>query len=259
MKKKILAIVLCIAMLAIAIVGGTMAYFTDEHSQENTFTVGKVDITLDEALVKLDENGNYVADGDARTSNNQKYERLVPTMTVTKDPTITVAEDSEAAYVAAKIIIKSGESGDIESLIPSTNHYQHMLDVSQIISGGSLIDGQEDFVTGHPLNTINVLMPLYGNDNYYTYQEVLTNNGTYSGEYIIYMFVKKPVKAKEKVVLFDTLTVKGEWTNEQMEILNKASITIEAYAVQAKGFTDCYEAMAAAFAEKFPKVPAATP
>ena len=44
MKKKILAIVLCIAMLAVAIVGGTLAYFTDEDAQLNVMTTGKVDI-----------------------------------------------------------------------------------------------------------------------------------------------------------------------------------------------------------------------
>lgn len=44
MKKKILAIVLCVAMLAIAIVGGTMAYFTDTDSATNTMTMGNIAI-----------------------------------------------------------------------------------------------------------------------------------------------------------------------------------------------------------------------
>lgn len=44
MKKKILALVLCVAMLAIAIAGGTLAYFTDEDAQMNVMTTGKVDI-----------------------------------------------------------------------------------------------------------------------------------------------------------------------------------------------------------------------
>lgn len=48
MKKKILAITLCIAMLAIAIVGGTLAYFTDTDEKTNTFTVGNVGIVLTE-------------------------------------------------------------------------------------------------------------------------------------------------------------------------------------------------------------------
>ena len=58
MKKKILALSLCVVMLAIAIVGGTLAYFTDTKSATNTFTVGNVKIDLIEQQRKLDENGN---------------------------------------------------------------------------------------------------------------------------------------------------------------------------------------------------------
>ena len=38
MKKKITAICLCVALLAIAIVGATLAYFTDTKSATNTFS-----------------------------------------------------------------------------------------------------------------------------------------------------------------------------------------------------------------------------
>ena len=44
MKKKIIAICLCVAMLAIAMVSGTLAYFTDTDQKENVFTVGNVSI-----------------------------------------------------------------------------------------------------------------------------------------------------------------------------------------------------------------------
>lgn len=49
MKKKIIAIALVAALLAIAIIGGTLAYFTDTtETKENVFTIGNVDITLEE-------------------------------------------------------------------------------------------------------------------------------------------------------------------------------------------------------------------
>lgn len=50
MKKKILAMCLCVAMLAIAIVGGTLAYFTDTDTQTNVFTNGNIDIQLNEVF-----------------------------------------------------------------------------------------------------------------------------------------------------------------------------------------------------------------
>lgn len=46
MKKKITALCLCVAMLAIAIVGASLAYFTDTKEATNTFTLGSVKIDL---------------------------------------------------------------------------------------------------------------------------------------------------------------------------------------------------------------------
>ena len=49
MKKKLLAIGLAVAVLAVTIVGMSIAYFTDTDEETNTFTVGNVDIELIES------------------------------------------------------------------------------------------------------------------------------------------------------------------------------------------------------------------
>ena len=49
MKKKLTAIFLCVALVAIAIVGASLAYFTDTDEATNTFTVGNVKIDLIES------------------------------------------------------------------------------------------------------------------------------------------------------------------------------------------------------------------
>ena len=46
MKKKLTAIFLCVALVAIAIVGASLAYFTDTDKATNTFTAGGVKIEL---------------------------------------------------------------------------------------------------------------------------------------------------------------------------------------------------------------------
>ena len=46
MKKKIIALCLIVALAATAVIGGTLAYFTDTDSAKNTFTVGGVSIDL---------------------------------------------------------------------------------------------------------------------------------------------------------------------------------------------------------------------
>jgi len=48
MKKKIIALALVLCLAAVAVVGGTLAYFTDVADATNTFTVGNVDIELTE-------------------------------------------------------------------------------------------------------------------------------------------------------------------------------------------------------------------
>ena len=66
MKKKITAICLCVALLAVAIVGATLAYFTDTKSATNTFTVGNVKIKLLESSLHRENAG--VANGETSTS-----------------------------------------------------------------------------------------------------------------------------------------------------------------------------------------------
>lgn len=57
MKKKITAIFLCVALLATAIVGASLAYFTDTKSAKNTFTVGNVKIELLESSLHRENAG----------------------------------------------------------------------------------------------------------------------------------------------------------------------------------------------------------
>ena len=58
MKKKITALCLCVALLAVAVVGASLAYFTDTKSATNTFTVGNVSIDLIESKYHREGNDN---------------------------------------------------------------------------------------------------------------------------------------------------------------------------------------------------------
>jgi len=96
MKKTLLA--LCALALVAGSVFGTLAYLTDSEAATNTFTVGKVAITLDEAKVTPD--GKPVTPA-ARVAENTYH--LLPGMTYTKDPTIHVSDDSEGCYLFVKV------------------------------------------------------------------------------------------------------------------------------------------------------------
>ena len=66
MKKKFTAIFLCVALVAIAVVGTSLAYFTDTKSATNTFTVGNVKIDLLESSLHRENAG--IANGETSTS-----------------------------------------------------------------------------------------------------------------------------------------------------------------------------------------------
>lgn len=97
MKKKILSLTLVVCLLAIAVVGGTLAYFTDTDNETNTFTVGNVKIDLIEVF---DEDNAVLRPGTKDTNAINKdvwikntgtetaylwYEWLIPAVLDTTD------------------------------------------------------------------------------------------------------------------------------------------------------------------------------
>ena len=98
MKKRTLALILALVLVFGAAVGGTIAYLTSNDSVTNTFTVGKVEITLDEA--KVNEYGAAVTPAARVDANSYK---LIPGHTYTKDPTVHVDANSENCWLFVKV------------------------------------------------------------------------------------------------------------------------------------------------------------
>lgn len=103
MKKtsKALLLSLCAVLLVTASVLGTMAYLTSTDEVVNTFTVGKVAITLDETDVD-DSTPN------ANRDQNNAY-KLLPGHTYTKDPIVHVNANSEDCYLFVKVVNEIAE------------------------------------------------------------------------------------------------------------------------------------------------------
>ena len=96
-KSKALLLSLCAVLLVVASVMGTMAYLTSRDTVTNTFTVGKVNLTLDEAPV--DANGK--ATTGARVKENSY--NLLPGQEYDKDPTVHVTANSEDSWIFVKV------------------------------------------------------------------------------------------------------------------------------------------------------------
>lgn len=83
MKKKTLALVLALTLLVAGVVGGTLAWLTDQTAEvKNTFTVGDINIDL--------------------TETNRDY-KMVPGNKLDKDPTVTVKANSEACWLFVQV------------------------------------------------------------------------------------------------------------------------------------------------------------
>ena len=146
MKKKIMAICLCVALVAVAVVGASLAYFTDTKSATNTFTVGNVKIDLIESKFHREGNDNsgdksipdpthkvtaddgmkYVTTGhtmftddeiqkDAKTYQTDylavKGENMVPGRGVAKCPYV-VNTGSNDAYIRIRVMVPSEANND---------------------------------------------------------------------------------------------------------------------------------------------------
>lgn len=93
MKKKTLALVLALTLLVAGVVGGTLAWLTDQTAEvKNTFTVGDINIGLTETTTDY---------------------KMVPGNTIAKDPTVTVKANSEACW----LFVKLTESTDLKDFI----------------------------------------------------------------------------------------------------------------------------------------------
>lgn len=83
MKKKTLALVLALTLLVAGVVGGTLAWLTDQTAEvKNTFTVGDINIGLTETTADY---------------------KMVPGNTIAKDPTVTVKANSEACWLFVQV------------------------------------------------------------------------------------------------------------------------------------------------------------
>lgn len=93
MKKKTLALVLALTLLVAGVVGGTLAWLTDQTAEvKNTFTVGDINIGLTETTTDY---------------------KMVPGNTIAKDPTVTVKANSEACWLFVKVT----ESENLDTFI----------------------------------------------------------------------------------------------------------------------------------------------
>lgn len=118
--KKTLFSLLGVCALVISTVIGTIAYLTDRSTVTNTFTVGNVDIKLEETDV--DNEGKPIVDqaGNPVLKEEGNEYHLVPGKVYLKDPTVTVLAKSEESYVRMILTIENHDA--VQAIVDNPKH-----------------------------------------------------------------------------------------------------------------------------------------
>ena len=215
-KHKALLLTLCAVLLVAATAFGTLAYLTDTEAVKNTFTVGKVSLSLDEAAVNPD--GSYVTDHDLRVQENEYH--LLPGHTYYKDPTVTVDAGSEDAYV--RMIVTVENIDQLKLALPNNEYYG--TDRTFLLQ---MLCVEENGTCTWDANT----WKMQG----YT-QSADGKNGIY--EFRCEIVPKNEASATVLPDLFTHITVPGEIDNDHLAYLKDVKIVVTAHAIQADGFAD---------------------
>ena len=279
MKKKIMAICLCVALVAVAVVGASLAYFTDTKSATNTFTVGNVKIDLIESQFHREGNDNsgdtsipdpthkvtaddgmkYVSTGhtmftddeikkDAGTYKDSylavKGQNMVPGRGVAKCPYV-VNTGSNDAYIRIRVMVPSKANNDFVDVKDGgviTNQW-----CSSSISTGEFIDGKG----GGWNNAPYIAKAGYTDDanvDYDVYNFVRTEplKAGAMTEWNVWNFIginKKATSADiQKAIDVDAIKVAETDGGAKTMTLN---VLVEADAIQAEGFNSATAAFAA--------------
>lgn len=234
-KSKALLLTLCAVLLVAASVLGTMAYLTSTAKVENTFTIGKVEIKLDETDVTNPT-------GPRVQANSYK---LMPGTTYTKDPTVTVKAGSEESYVRMKVTFNNAAA--LMEMLPSADNLEDYTpeEIALIKKIAPIL-----FLTNYtaadagwlPEYAMLGMEKTLADPNYFVYDAA---NDTVT--YIFYypaMVKAKDVAAADLALepIFTEISLPEHVTGEQLAELNNFRITVIAEAIQAGSFADAADA-----------------
>jgi predicted ribosomally synthesized peptide with SipW-like signal peptide len=218
--KKAMLMTLCAVLLIVASVMGTVAYLTSSDTVTNTFTVGNVKITLDEA--KVDEYG--VAASPAVRVDANTY-KLLPGHEYTKDPTVTVIKGSEESYI--RMLVTVSDIDALKEAFPVAKYADFYN--GDIFLLQKLVTGWDSAVWVST-NVVN---------------EKTDGSCVYEFRYKDTVDASKATADKVLEPLFKTIVIPDSVDGTALAELDQVKITVTAEAIQADGFTTAADAYAA--------------
>lgn len=253
MKKKLTAIFLCVALVAVAIIGGTLAYFTDTDKETNTFAVGNVKIDLIEqqrgenGLVPFEQGKKlYPIVGSAQ---GEKDQYGMPVAKNYVDKMVTIENTgSEKAYIRAYFAIPSALDNGYEDFNAGLN-VLHFNFGNKVVNGAiSSTEGHEWIWThGDKWNYFETKIDGIKYNVYYADYYQAVDAGATTEQFVQGVYLDKSFDMKDgKCYAFDKEVALDDGWN-----WNKVSCPVFAVAVQAEGFDNAAAAMDEAFGAEY--------
>ena len=253
MKKKILSIALVVAMVAV-IAAGSLAYFTDTKTADNTFTVGNVNINLIEqergknGLQEFTPNKKlYPIVGSAQ---GEKDALGMPIAKNYVDKIVTVKNTgSEAAYIRAYFAIPSALDNGYEDFNAGLN-VLHFNFGNKVVNGAVSSTEGAEWIWTHDNNKWNYFETEIGgikyNVYYADYYQAVAAGAT-TEQFIQGVYLDKSFDLRDgKCYAFgEEVTLDNGWD------WSKVSCPVYAVACQAEGFDNANDAMNAAFGANY--------
>lgn len=254
MKKKITAIFLCVALLATAIVGASLAYFTDTDNETNTFTVGNVKIDLIEE--ERDGNGGtkdftqgkklYPIVGSAQ---GEKDALGMPTAKNYVDKMVTIENTgSEKAYIRAYFAIPSALDDGYETFNAGMN-VLHFNFGNKVENGVITSTEGVEWIWTHggkwnyfETEIDGIKYNVYFADYYQAVDAGATTEQLVQGVYLDKTF---DIKDGKCYAFGEEVTLDDGWN------WSKVSCPVFAVACQAEGFDNAADAITAAFGANY--------
>lgn len=214
MKKKITAVAIIAVMLAIAIVGGTIAFFTDEEEVSNTMSIGKVDLILTETSTEAD---GIVGTAKTGEKTGYDYTNIVPGSTYAKNVKLELSADTDEvdAYVFAEIVLTNYK--ELDAVIEAAN------DEESGEYASSPLDGQDHAKTW--LANCTLLK-----------DDIV--GGWTDGEDLHIVYNLGVWKADDEKTLFTGVTIPEKLDASLSRITKPFDLNVKGYAIQKENVAD---------------------
>ena len=273
MKKKIVSLCLVVALAATAVIGGTLAYFTDTQEATNTITTGDVSIALYESQWHRGAtNGSYlhmsnqpdtVQDKDIITDNNETYytylanAKLMPFDLKTEHRVQSMFEECTVAKNA--YVQNTGNTNDcfvrVRYMVPAA--IAEYLDIFYVDTQFITADDEVATANARTLDNTDKTEPMItavdsseGNFAKQCANEPITDKD--GNKFYVAEFIYAERLTPGEMTLYSPIskitmvpTVDNKIAEKIVDTNGQFTIKVEADAIQADGFLNAVEAFAA--------------